>query len=81
MSLISDLAFELRQTAGGTAPSWQQAIDACGSEERARWLLANGLPKHRPQSDWTPDLLIVAHTAARLLEDGPSGTQSVYATT
>lgn len=80
MSLISDLALELRRQYGGSAPAWQQALDACGLDERARWLLDNAWPEQRP-IEWTPDRLIVAHTAARLLEDGPAGTQSVYAAT
>jgi hypothetical protein len=82
MSLISDLAVELRGSHGGTAGQWQQAVDACGSEERVRWLIENppgGL--ERAPAEWTPDHLIVAHAAARLLEDGPGGMQSVYATT
>jgi hypothetical protein len=80
MSLISDLAIELRQGHGGSAVEWQQAIDAAGSEQRVRWLLENAWPDRRAVA-WTPDVLILAHTAARLLEDGPGGMQSVYATT
>ena len=82
MSVISDFALELRRSHGGSAVAWQQAVDACGSVERARHLLARppaGL--ERAPSDWTPDHLIVAHAAARLLEDGPGGIQSVYAAT
>jgi hypothetical protein len=82
MSLISDFAIELARARAGSAVQWQMAVDACGSAERARWLLKHppaGLAL--PPAAWTPDSLIVAHAAARLLEDGPAGTQSVYAAT
>jgi hypothetical protein len=80
MSLITEFALDLRRRYGGSAPSWQQALDACGSDERAHWLLDNAWPDHRPVA-WTPDRLIVAHAAARLLEDGPRGAQAVHAPT
>lgn len=77
-----DLALELAGPDSGTASAWQQAVDACGSEDRARWLIENPPPGlELPPERWTPDHLIVAHAAARLLEDGPAGTQSVYTAT
>lgn len=78
--VISNLAIELRFTYGGPAVEWQEAIDGVGSEERARWLVENAWPDGSEPS-WTRDALLLAHAAARLLEDGPSGTQPVYVAT
>lgn len=80
MNLISDLAIDLRRLYGGSAASWQQALDGCGPEERARWLLENAWPEDLPAA-WTPDALLVAHAATRLLEDGPAGAQPAHAST
>lgn len=66
--VVSALAVELRREFGGSAVQWQQAIGACGSPDRARWLIDHAWPDDRSARRWTPGVLVLASAFAGLLD-------------